>query len=65
MYRLHSSDIHRCVQGIQLLPVVLELVVVNDFGVIVFALEIDTSEKFNHVVYKIPNVARVLVQNGS
>ena len=60
---LHSSDVHRPVQGVQLEPIVFELI--NDLRVIVLPLQIDASEKFNHVVHEMPDVANVLVQRGS
>ena len=62
---LHSSDIHRRVQGTQLGPIVFELVVVNDLRVMVLTLEIDTSEEFDHAVFEMHRVARVLVQRWS
>jgi hypothetical protein len=65
--RLHSSDIHRCKPGFQLRPVMVELlpaVVARDLRIVVLALQIDASEKFNHGVYERLYVAYILVQRG-
>ena len=62
---LHSSDVYRCIHGIQPRPVVFELVVIGTLGVMLLALQIYASKKFNCVVYEMRDVALVLVQVGA
>lgn len=40
-----------------------ELVVIDNFGVIVLALRVYSSKKFNYVVYEMQDLASVFVQN--
>ena len=62
---LHSNNVHRCIQGTQPRPVVFELVAIGVLRVVLLALQIYASKKFNCVVDKMRDVASVLVQVGA
>ena len=53
---------YRCIQGGQPRSIVFELLVIGGLGIIVLALQIDASKKFDCVIHEMWDVTCVLAQ---